>query len=192
MKSETNNRGLELNEIAMSYQKTGDDRYFELLWNEVEAFAFMKGKKYWNTISQDDMKELALVCLYDCCRCLKEGTNILTYYGSILVNRYHDFYNRDKKRGNSKLNAEALSLNYEYEDGGCLIEPAIEDEYFNKEDLYEACKLVNTEIQLVELLDFGYKKQEIIEKLKIEENEYKRIIKSVRNKIKSNWIMETI
>lgn len=191
MKSEIKNRGLELNGIALSYKNTGDDRYFEQLWKEVEAFAYMKGKKYWNTISREDMKELALVCLYDCCRCIKEGTNILTYYGTVLVNRYHDFYNRDKKRGNDKLNSEAYSLDFEYNEEGYKIEPSVEDNYFNKEDLYQQCKLVNTEVQIVELLDYGYKKQEIIEKLKLEKNEYKKIIKSVRNKIRTRWLMET-
>lgn len=190
--NETKNRGLELNEVALEYQKTREDALFNYLWQEVEAFAYMKGKKYYNTISREDMKELAMICLMDCCRCVKEGTNLLTYYGSCLVNRYHDFYVRPSKRGNDKLNSEALSLDYEYESGGTILTPAVEDDYFNKEEFYNSCKLLETEIQIVELLDYGYKKQEIMEKLKLEKNEYKRIIKAVKSKVTSNWITGTI
>ena len=190
MKQETKNRGLELNSLVMNYQKTGEDRYFEELWREVKSFAFMKGNKYRNTISVEDMEEIAMICLYDCCRCLKEGTNVLTYYGKILVNRYHDFYSRPRKRGNDILNNNSLSLDYEYENnvGFYNISCRVEDDIFFIEDFYEECKLAENEIVLVDLLNYGYKQAEIMEKLKIEKIEYKKLLKNIRKKIKNNYI----
>lgn len=190
--NETRNRGLELNGLVMKYQQTGEDKYFEELWKEVESFAYYKGSKYNNTISKEDMKELAMVSLYDCCRCLKEGTNVLTYYGNVLVNRYHDFYKKPTKRGNDKLNTEALSLDMEYEDGGAIYTATTEDSYFSIEYLSSECKLLDAEVQLVQLLDYGYKKSEIIQKLKIQSNEYKRLLRSVKSKVRSYYELETI
>ena len=46
MKQDIKNRGLELNGLVMNYQKTGDEKYFEELWNEVKPFAFKMGNKY--------------------------------------------------------------------------------------------------------------------------------------------------
>ena len=194
MKQETKNRGLELNSLVMNYQKTGEDRYFEELWREVKSFAFMKGNKYRNTISVEDMEEIAMICLYDCCRCLKEGTNVLTYYGKILVNRYHDFYSRPRKRGNDILNNNSLSLDYEYENnvGFYNISCRVEDDIFFIEDFYEECKLAENEIVFVDLLNYGYKQAEIMEKLKIEKIEYKKLLKNIRKKIKNNYIFENV
>lgn len=195
MKQETKNRGLELNSLVMDYQKTGEDKYFEELWGEVKAFAFMKGKKYSNTISTEDMEELAMVCLYDCCRCLKEGTNVLTYYGKVLVNRYHDFYSRPRKRGNDILNNNAMSLDTTYNDNDgeyLVFNPSSEDDIFFIEDFYEECKLAEDEIVFVDLLNIGYKQSEIMEKLKIEKVEYKKILKNIRKKIKKNYTFGTI
>ena len=194
MKQETKNRGLELNSLVMNYQKTGEDRYFEELWREVKSFAFMKGNKYRNTISVEDMEEIAMICLYDCCRCLKEGTNVLTYYGKILVNRYHDFYSRPRKRGNDILNNNSLSLDYEYENNGGFynISCKVEDDIFFIEDFYEECKLAENEIVFVDLLNYGYKQAEIMEKLKIEKIEYKKLLKNIRKKIKNNYIFENV
>lgn len=194
MKQETKNRGLELNSLVMNYQKTGEDRYFEELWREVKSFAFMKGNKYRNTISVEDMEEIAMICLYDCCRCLKEGTNVLTYYGKILVNRYHDFYSRPRKRGNDILNNNSLSLDYEYENniGFYNISCKVEDDIFFIEDFYEECKLAENEIVFVDLLNYGYKQAEIMEKLKIEKIEYKKLLKNIRKKIKNNYIFENV
>lgn len=195
MKQETKNRGLELNSLVMDYQRTGEDKYFEELWGEVKAFAFMKGKKYSNTISKEDMEELAMVCLYDCCRCLKEGTNVLTYYGRVLVNRYHDFYSRPRKRGNDILNSNAMSLDTTYNDNDgeyLVFNPSSEDDIFFIEDFYEECKLAEDEIVFVDLLNIGYKQSEIMEKLKIEKVEYKKILKTIRKKIKKNYTFGTI
>ena len=194
MKQETKNRGLELNSLVMNYQKTGEDRYFEELWREVKPFAFMKGNKYRNTISVEDMEEIAMICLYDCCRCLKEGTNVLTYYGKILVNRYHDFYSRPRKRGNDILNNNSLSLDYEYENniGFYNISCKVEDDIFFIEDFYEECKLAENEIVFVDLLNYGYKQAEIMEKLKIEKIEYKKLLKNIRKKVKNNYIFENV
>lgn len=198
--NETKNRGLELNDLAMKYQETKEDRYFNELWNEVEAFAYSKGSKYNNTISKEDMKELAMVSLYDCCRCLKEGTNVLTYYGSVLVNRYHDFYKRPRTRGNDKINNEALSLDMEYEDGGTIYTATVEDDYFSREHFYDECKLLDLEAQMVELLYCGYKKNEIIKMLGLQNNVlgkrpeliYKQILKSVRGKVNKYYEIGTI
>lgn len=197
MKQETKNRGLELNSLVMQYQRTGEDKYFEELWGKVKNFAFMQGRKYSNTISKEDMEEMAMVCLYDCCRCLKEGTNVLTYYGWVLIRRYHDFYTKPRKRGNDILNNNALSLDFEYENDGnnpgfyntCC---KIEDDIFFIEDFYEECKLAENEIVLVELLNIGYKQNEIMEKLKLEKVEYKKLLKSIRKKVKTNYTMGTI
>lgn len=195
MKQMTKNRGLELNSLVMDYQRTGEEKYFEELWGEVKAFAFMKGSKYRNTISTEDMEEIAMVCLYDCCRCLKEGTNVLTYYGRILVNRYHDFYSRPRKRGNDILNSNAISLDatYENENGGYAVyNPSTEDDIFFKEDFYEECKLAENEIIFVDLLNIGYKQTEIMRKLKLEKNEYKRLLKNIRKKVLKNYDFGTI
>lgn len=195
MKNDKMSRGLELNEIAMSYRRTGEDKYFEQLWKEVEAFAFMKGSKYSNTINKEDMKELAMVSLYDCCRCLKEGTNLLTYYGRVLVNRYHDFYKKPTKRGNDKLNTSALSLDTMYEEGDTnymVFNPSTEDDIFFIEDFYQECKLAEEEIVFVDLLNYGYKQTEIMERLHIEKTEYKKILKTIRKKVLGNYDFGTI
>jgi DNA-directed RNA polymerase specialized sigma24 family protein len=197
MMSETKNRGLELNEVAINYRNTGDERYFEKLWEEVKPFAYMKGKKYYNTISKKDMTELAMVCLYDCCRCIKEGTNVLTYYGRVLVNRYHDFYKKPKTRGNDILNNEALSLDYEYNEEGNTsafynMVSKTEDDYFDKEDFYKECQLVGVEITICELLDYGYKQTEILNKLNIQRKEYKSLIKTIQDKIEKYHDFGTI
>ena len=197
MKQETKNRGLELDSLVMNYQKTGEEKYFEELWKEVKAFAFMKGNKYRNTISAEDMEEMAMVCLYDCCRCLKEGTNVLTYYGRILVNRYHDFYSKPRKRGNDILNNNALSLDYEYgnENSNSAFYNTsckVEDDIFFIDDFYKECKLAENEIVFVDLLNYGYKQAEIMEKLKMEKAEYKKMLKGIRKKIKKNHSFGTI
>lgn len=184
-----------MNEVALNYQRTKEDKYFEQLWEEVKPFAFMKGKKYFNTISREDMEEIAMLCLYDCCRCIKEGTNVLTYYGKILVNRYHDFYTKPTKRGNDKLNTEALSLDITYDtnDSNYLVfNPSSEDDIFFVEDFYEECKLAEDEIVFVDLLNFGYKQSEIMEKLKLEKNQYRKILKAIRKKILNNYDFGTI
>ena len=189
-------RGLELSQIAMSYKITGEDKYFEELWNEVKPFAFKIGQKYINTISKENMEELAMVCLYDCCRCLKEGTNVLTYYGRILVNRYHDAYKRPRTRGNEVLNNQALSLDATYEsDGGeqyIALNPSTVDDIFFIEDFYEECKLGEQEIIFVDLLNIGYKQAEIMEKLKMEKTEYKKMLKGIRKKVMKNYDFGTI
>lgn len=195
MKQMTKSRGLELNSLVMSYQKTGEDRYFEELWKEVKPFAIMMGKKYSNTISREDMEELAMVGLFDCCRCMKEGTNVLTYYGRVLVNRYHDFYSKPRKRGNDILNKNAMSLDATYNDGDgeyAIFNPSSEDDIFFIQDFYEQCKLVEDEILFVGLLNYGYKQNEIMERLKLEKVEYKRILKTIRKKIRNNYILGTI
>lgn len=189
-------RGLELNKVAMSYKITGDEKYFEELWNEVKPFAFKLGQKYINTINREEMEQLAMLCLYDCCRCLKEGTNVLTYYGRVLVNRYHDAYKRPKTRGNDILNNQALSLDatYESNDGSrCLVlAPSSKDDIFIIEDFYEECKLGEQEIIFVDLLNIGYKQTEIMEKLKMEKKEYKKMLKGIRKKILKNYNFGTI
>ena len=189
-------RGLELSQIAMSYKITGEDKYFEELWNEVKPFAFKIGQKYINTISKENMEELAMVCLYDCCRCLKEGTNVLTYYGRILVNRYHDAHKRPRTRGNEVLNNQALSLDATYEsDGGeqyIALNPSTVDDIFFIEDFYEECKLGEQEIIFVDLLNIGYKQTEIMEKLKMEKTEYKKMLKGIRKKVMKNYDFGTI
>lgn len=197
MMSETKNRGLELNEVAINYRNTGDERYFEQLWEEVKPFAYMKGKKYYNTISKEDMTELAMVCLYDCCRCIKEGTNVLTYYGRVLVNRYHDFYKKPKTRGNDILNNEALSLDYEYNEEGNTsafynMVSKTEDDYFDKDDFYKECQLVGVEITICELLDYGYKQTDILNKLNIQRKEYKSLVKTIQDKIEKYHDFGTI
>lgn len=195
MENNTKNRGLELYGLVLQYQRTGEERYFEELWNEVKSFAFMMGKKYANTISREDMEEMAMVCLFDCCRCIKVETNVLTYYGRILVNRYHDFYNRPRKRGNDILNNNAISLDvtYDSEDGGYLVyNPATEDDIFFIEEFYEECKLAENEVVFVDLLNFGYKQAEIMEKLKLEKNEYRRLLKNIRKKVTNNYNFGTI
>lgn len=195
MKNDKMSRGLELNELAMSYRRTGEDKYFEELWKAVEPFAFMKGKKYSNTISREDMKELAMVGLYDCCRCIKEGTNLLTYYGMVLVNRYHDFYKKPTKRGNDKLNSSALSLDTMFEDGDTnymVFNPSTEDDIFFVEDFYQECKLAEEEIVFVDLLNYGYKQTEIMERLHLEKTEYRKILKTIRKKVLGNYDFGTI
>lgn len=195
MKNDKMSRGLELNEIAMSYKRTGEDKYFEQLWEEVKAFAFMKGSKYRNTISAEDMEELAMICLYDCCRCLNEGTNVLTYYGRILVNRYHDFYKKPTKRGNDRLNNSAMSLDvlYDNNDNNFMVfNPYTEDDIFFIEDFYQDCKLAEEEIVIVDLLNYGYKQNEIMEKLHIEKNEYKKLLKTIKKKVLGNYNLGTI
>lgn len=184
-----------MNEVAINYQRTKEDKYFEELWKEVKPFAFKKGEKYFNTISREDMEEIAMICLYDCCRCIKEGTNVLTYYGKILVNRYHDFYKKPTKRGNDRLNTEALSLDITYDtnDNNYLVfNPSSEDDVFFIEDFYEECKLAEDEIVFVDLLNFGYKQSEIMDKLKLEKNQYRKILKAIRKKILNNYDFGTI
>lgn len=190
-----NNKGLGLNKLVLDYRNTGEEKYFEELWLNVKPFAFKQGAKYKNTISNEEMEQIAMICLFDCCRYIKEETNVLTYYGKILINRYYDFYNRPKKRGNDKLNMEALSLDFTYDNDGDLYSiynPSTEDDIFFKEDFYEECKLAANEIALVELLSIGYKQAEIREKLNLEKKDYKRIMKHIRKKVLSNYDFGTI
>lgn len=184
----TNNRGLELNDLVMNYRNTGEEKYFEQLWEEVKPFAFKMGYKYRNTIGVEEMEQIAMICLFDCCRYIKERTNVLTYYGKILVNRYYDYYNAPKKRGNEKINKEAVSLDNE----DMVYNPAKEDDIFIVEDFYQQCKLGEQEITLIELLATGYKQREIIKMLDLEVKDYKRIMKKVKNKIKLNYDFGTI
>ena len=44
----------------------------------------------------------------------------------------------------------------------------------------------------VDLLNYGYKQAEIMEKLKIEKIEYKKLLKNIRKKIKNNYIFENV
>lgn len=195
MMNEKISRGLELSKIAISYRNTGEDKYFEELWEEVKPFAFSQGKRYINTIDRKEMEQAALICLYDCCRCVKEDTNLLTYYGRILVNRYHDLYKKPTKRGNDRLNTEALSLDITYDtnDSNYLVfNPSTQDDIFFAEDFYEECKLAENEIIFVDLLNIGYKQTEIMEKLHLEKNEYKRILKGIRKKVTNNYNFGTI
>lgn len=191
----TINRGLELNELVMNYRNTGDERYFEELWSRVKPFAFKMGTKYKNTIALEEMEQIAMICLFDCCRYIKEGTNVLTYYGRILINRYYDEYNAPKKRGNVKLNKEALSLDSTYEDNensALRNNPGVEDDIFIVEDFYKQCKLLDNEIIFVELLAMGYRQKDIIKKLNIEQKDYKRVMKNLRKKIRNNYDFGTI
>lgn len=195
MKNKTTGRGLELSKVALCYQKTGEEKYFEELWQEVKPFAFKIGHKYTNTIDREEMEELAMVCLYDCCRLLKEGTNLLTYYGRILINRYHDAYKRPLTRGNDIINREALSLDVTYmsnEENYIVLSPCVVDDIFIVEEFYEECKLAEDEILFVDLLNIGYKQTEIMEKLKLEKNEYRKKLKAIRKKVLRNYDFGTI
>lgn len=188
-------RGLELNGLVMKYRETKEDKYFEELWNKVEPFAFKIAEKYRGMISNENIRELAMVCLFDCCRKhIKEGTNVLTYYGKALRQRYYDFYNIPKTRGNDKLNNEALSLDVSYEDENnyYVANVNIKDDVFFIEDFYEECKLAKNEVILVDLLNIGYKRTEIMGQLKLTSNQYRRIITKVRNKVLDNYDFTTI
>jgi DNA-directed RNA polymerase specialized sigma24 family protein len=190
-----NNKGLGLNKLVLEYRNTKEDKYFEELWSEVKPFAFKMGEKYINKIGVEDMEEIAMVCLFDCCRYIKENTNVLTYYGKILINRYYDFYHANDKRGNDKLNNEALSLDATRDNNGSqysIYNPSTEDDIFILEDFYTECKLLEREITIVNLLNIGYKQREIKEKLKMSQGTYNRLIKNIRKKILENYNFGTI
>lgn len=191
----TNNRGLELNNLILGFKNTGDEKYFEELWREVKPFAFKMGTKYKNAIENDEMEQIALICLFDCCKHIKEGTNVLTYYGKVLVHRYYDYYHRPSKRGNDKLNKEMLSLDMTLDNNGSeytMINPSTEDDIFFIEDFYRQCELAKNEIAFIELLRIGYKQVEIVQKLHLTENDRKRTIKNIRKKILKNYDFGTI
>lgn len=191
----TNSRGLELNNLVLEYKNTGDEKYFEELWSAVKPFAFKMGRKYRNGIENEEMEQIALICLFDCCRYIKEGTNVLTFYGKILINRYYDQYNKVGKRGNDLINKQALSLDATLDNEGHeykILNPATEDDIFFKEDFYKQCDLAKDEILFVELLNLGYKQREIKEQLDLKEFDRRRLIRSIRKKVKENYILGTM
>lgn len=194
MKNTITNRGLELIELVKYYKELGDERYFEELWSRVKPFAFKMGHKYKGMISIEEMEQTALICLFDCCRYIKEDCNVLTYYGKILLNRYYDITHPYRKKPGEKINREAFSLDATYEDDSSnyVLNASMEDDIFIIEDFYKHCKLVRDEIAMAELLNMGYKKKDIIEKLEIEAKDYKRIRKNLLGKVKSNYDFETI
>lgn len=182
--------GLELNKLAMEYKSSNNERSFEILWEKVKPFAFKMAYKYRNSIEEEEIEQIAMICLFDCCRYIKDQTNLLTFYGKILINRLYDVYNAPKKRGNDKLNKEAYSLDLTYDNNGneySAYNPAVEDDIFFKEDFYKQCKLADNEITLVELLSIGYKQKEIKEELHIYNQQYKRLLNNIRNKVLDNY-----
>ena len=190
-----NNVGLGLYKLVLDYKNTKEDKYFEELWSKVKPFAFKMGEKYINKIGAEDMEEIAMVCLFDCCRYIKPNTNVLTYYGKILINRYYDSYHQNEKRANDKLNNEALSLDASRDtDNGAyrIFNPSTEDDIFFEEDFYKECKLSEREITVVRLLNMGYKHKEIREKIKTSQCYFHHILTNIKKKIKENYDFGTI
>ena len=92
------------------------------------------------------------------------------------------------------LGISRIDAVHEYENniGFYNISCKVEDDIFFIEDFYEECKLAENEIVFVDLLNYGYKQAEIMEKLKIEKIEYKKLLKNIRKKIKNNYIFENV
>lgn len=188
MNNEMNQGGSALLDLVEKYNSTNDDVYFNQLWEEVKAFSFMISKKY-HEIEFEDKISIAQEVLWNCCKKLKEGKNLLTLYGTALNNRYYDTWAKKMQRDNFKLNDTAASLDQMFED--INYQPAVEQDMFSIEMfLYEA-KLTKLETALCILLYEGYKRAEIMNKLNMKNSgQYNRLMEKLRNKVNINYLSE--
>lgn len=188
MNNEMNQGGSALLDLVEKYNSTNDDMYFNQLWEEVKAFSFMISKKY-HEIEFEDKISIAQEVLWNCCKKLKEGKNLLTLYGTALNNRYYDTWAKKMQRDNFKLNDTAASLDQMFED--INYQPAVEQDMFSIEMfLYEA-KLTKLETDLCILLYEGYKRAEIMNKLNMKNSgQYNRLMEKLRNKVNINYLSE--
>lgn len=189
LKNENINKGLELNSLISLYKQTREDKYFNKLWDNVKSFAIMKGKRY-PSIEFDDIISNSMECLWISLNNIKEGNNLLTYYGRILENRFYDIFNKKMQSKKYKMNSQSLSLEDLKEDVG--YEPAKLDDTFNLEMFEYECKLIGIELTIVELIYTGFKQNEIIKKLEIDRKLYKNLLEEIKNKIKVNYLGEKV
>lgn len=189
LKNENINKGLELNGLISLYKETREDKYFNRLWDNVKSFAIMKGKRY-PSIEFDDIISNSMECLWISLNNIKEGNNLLTYYGRILENRFYDIFNKKMQSKKYKMNSQSLSLEDLKEDVG--YEPGKLDDTFNLEMFEYECKLIGIELTIVELIYTGFKQNEIIKKLEIDRKIYKNLLEEIKNKIKVNYLGEKV
>lgn len=176
----------DLEKLVSYYQVTRRDEIFNTIWKMVKPFSIKIGNKY-PSIPMEDRKSIAMETLWECCNNLIEGKKLLTLYGTVYGNRLFDLFAKKMQSGRYKINQTAASIEEMYETVG--YQPSYtEDDIFLKENLYNQCRLLEREIQLVELLDMGYKKMEIIKQLKLRREEYNNLLESVQNKIEDNWL----
>ncbi|MGM9543556.1 MAG: hypothetical protein ACI3T9_01100 [Romboutsia timonensis] len=172
--------------MVSSYKVTRDDHIFDQIWGMVKPFSIKVGSKY-PSIPFEERNSIAMETLWECCNNLKEGKKLLTLYGTVYKNRLFDLFAKKMQSGKYKINEQAASLEELYESVG--YQPSYDDiDIFIKEDLYKQCNLLNREIQIVELLDMGYKAREIVKQLKLERKEYNKIVESIQLKIEENWL----
>lgn len=181
----------ELEEIVKDFKETGDEKYFNELWDGVKAFAIMLIKKYENVAFEDKLI-VAMECLWDCCggrnekTAVKEGKNILTYYGNILNRRLCDEFQKKLNAQKNKINETALSLEELQEDQYYQPKANIDD--FSISLFMDDCKLYGIEVTLVALINEGYTKTEILKRLKLRSEEYNQLLETIKSKIRSNYL----
>lgn len=174
--------------LVEKYNSTKNEIYFIELWEQVKAFAFMQAKKY-HEIKIDEKISIAQECLWKCCSCLKPGTNLLTLYGTVLNNKFYDEWVKKMQTESYKINKNATSLEFMYED--IKYEPIAPVDFFNIDLFIIECKLSELEKELCKLMYQGYKRYEILEKLKIKSNiKYNNLLNRLRDKIRQNYLIE--
>lgn len=173
--------------LVKKYQETGEEKYFEQLWELVKPFGIMIARKY-PSIPFEEREPLAMHCLWDCCKTFKEGKNLLTLYGTVLGNRMYDFWGKKMQTQKYKINSEAASLDKLKEDVN--FQPAAEVDNFNIELFYYECKLIGIELKIVALINEGYRKTEILKKLKLKSEEYNELLEIIKEKVRNNYLSE--
>lgn len=188
MKEQNIDQRLKLQNLVIAYQRTNDDYYLTELWNEVKPFSIKITNKYYNA-SKDDKESLSLECLWKVCKTIKPNTNFLTYYGTVLNNRCYDCFVKQANTNNRKVLNEAYSLDKLKED--LNFDPGYDQENFNLNFFFEQCKLTEQESTLCALFYMGYKRVDIVNRLKlIKKNEYIGILASLRDKIAIYYLDE--
>lgn len=188
MNNEMNQGGYDLLSLVALYNETEDERYFSQLWEEVKAFSFTISKKYYE-ISIEDKESVSKECLWNCCKTLKPGTNLLTMYGTVLNHRFYDMWAKKMQRDNYKMNANAMSLDQMYED--VRFEPRSPEREFSLEMFIYECQLSELEAVLCTLLYQGYKRADIMKVMNLTNSgQYNRLINKLREKVNKNYSKE--
>jgi len=181
-------KGISLEELTEEFLKTGDEEYFNILWERVKPFSIRIGNKFM-TIPYEDKESIAMEVLFRCIPKLQKGKGkLLTYYGFALTGEYICCL----EKGNTykqKINSEAYSLEKMEEDVGYI--PSATQDDFNINLFLEDCNLLGIEIKMVLLIDEGYKKKEIMKMLKLKNEDYNNIHNTIKEKIKNNYLEES-
>lgn len=184
-----------LESLAEEFIKTGDETYFNLLWEGVKPFSIKMGKKFM-TIPYEDKESIAMEVLFRCVSKLQNNTGfdfkkgkLLTYYGRALYGEFICWLEKCNTY-KQKVNTEAYSLEKMEEDIGYI--PATAKDNFNMNIFLSDCQLLDIEAKFILLLDEGYNKREIMARMKLKKDDYNSLLDTVREKIRNNYLIERV